>query len=69
MSNVTYNIPNITCGHCVRTIQTELSEMDGVTRVVASETTKQVEVEFSPPANEEGVKALLAEINFPAAKD
>ncbi len=69
MSNITYNIPTITCGHCVRTIQTELSEMDGVTRVVASETTKQVEVEFSPPADEERIEALLAEINFPAVKD
>jgi hypothetical protein len=42
--------------------------MDGVTRVVASETTKKVEVEFSPPANEEQIEALLAEINFPAVK-
>ncbi len=43
--------------------------MDGVTGVVVSETTKQVEVEFSPPASEARIEALLAEINFPAAKD
>jgi copper chaperone CopZ len=69
MSIITYAVPNITCGHCVRTIQTELSEMDGVTRVVASETTKEVEVEFSPPASEQRIEALLAEIDYPAAKD
>ncbi len=69
MSSVIYSVPKITCGHCVRTIQTELSEMDGVTGVVVSETTKQVEVEFSPPASEARIEALLAEINFPAAKD
>jgi hypothetical protein len=42
--------------------------MDGVTRVVASESTKQVEVEFSPPADEARIEALLAEISYPAEK-
>jgi hypothetical protein len=43
--------------------------MDGVTRAVASETTKQVEVEFTPPATEEQIEGLLAEIDFPAEKN
>jgi copper chaperone CopZ len=68
MSSVTYSVPNITCEHCVRTIQTELSEVDGVTRVVASEATKRLEVEYSPPASEERIEALLAEIDYPAVK-
>jgi copper chaperone CopZ len=68
MSSVTYSVPNITCEHCVRTIQTELSEVDGVTRVVAFEATKRLEVEYSPPASEERIEALLAEIDYPAVK-
>lgn len=68
MSQVTYSVPNITCGHCVRTIQSELSEMEGVTRVVASEATKEVGVEFSPPATEARIEALLAEIDYPVAR-
>ena len=69
MSSITYTVPNITCGHCVHTIQTELSELEGVTRVVATETTKNVEVEYSPPATEERIEGLLAEINYAVAKD
>ncbi len=30
MTTVTYSIPNISCGHCVHTIQSELSELSGV---------------------------------------
>ncbi len=67
MTTVTYSIPNISCGHCVHTIQTEVADLDGVQTVTASEDTKQVEIVFDAPASEEGIKALLAEINYPAA--
>lgn len=67
MTTVTYSVPNISCGHCVHTIQMEVSDMDGVQSVVASAETKQVEIVFDAPADEEGIKALLAEINYPAA--
>jgi len=64
---VTYSVPNISCGHCVHTIQTEVADLDGVQTVSASADTKQVEIVFDAPADEEGIKALLAEINYPAA--
>lgn len=67
MSAVTFNVPGISCGHCVNTISTELSEMEGVTRVEASPTTRQVAVEFEAPASEESIAALLTEINYPPA--
>jgi len=67
MTNVNYSVPNISCGHCVNTIQTEVSEMDGVQSVTADAATKMVEVTFDAPASEESIKALLAEINYPAA--
>ena len=66
MTTVTYSVPNISCGHCVHTIQMEVSDMDGVESVVASAETKQVEIVFDAPANEDAIKALLAEINYPA---
>jgi copper chaperone len=68
MMSVTYNVPNISCGHCVHTIQMELMELIGVSKVQASEATKQVTVEFDPPATEEQIEALLTEINYPPAK-
>lgn len=65
MTSLTLNVPNISCGHCVHTIQSELSELEGIEKVVASSDTKQVTVSFDPPADEDKIKALLAELNYP----
>ena len=65
MNKVTYNIPNINCNHCVHTIETELADVEGVIGVTANSVTNQVDIEFGPPANEEDLKVLLAEINYP----
>ena len=66
MTSLTFNVPNISCGHCVHTIQTELVELEGVEKVVASAQTKQVTVTFDTPADEGKIKSLLTEINYPA---
>ena len=66
MTTVTYSIPNISCGHCVHTIQTELSDLSGVRAVIASLDTKQATITFDTPATEEQIKALLVSINYPA---
>ncbi len=65
MTTVTYSVPNISCGHCVHTIQTEVSELAGVQSVKADQAAKQVEIVFESPADEAKIKALLAEINYP----
>ena len=67
MTTVKYSVPNISCGHCVHTIQTEIAELAGVQSVKADQTTKAVEIAFDAPATEEQIKALLAEINYPVA--
>jgi copper chaperone len=67
MTTVTYSVPNISCGHCVHTIQTEVVELEGVKEVRANAETKNVVVIFDAPASEDQIKALLAEINYPVA--
>jgi copper chaperone len=67
MTTVKYNVPNISCGHCVHTIQMEVSELEGVSSVKANEGTKTVEISFDTPATEDQIKALLSEINYPIA--
>ena len=67
MTTVTYKIPNISCGHCVHTIQSEVIELDGVKSVVASFDNKEAIITFEAPATEEKIKTLLAEINYPVA--
>jgi len=68
MTTVTYSVPAIHCGHCVHTIQSELSEFKAITRVEASLEAKTVTVEYEPPATEERIKALLSDINYPVAE-
>jgi copper ion binding protein len=67
MTTVTYSVPNISCGHCVHTIQTEVSDLAGIKSVKADVETKKVEIEFDAPANEDSIKILLKEINYPVA--
>ena len=66
MTTVTYSVPAIHCGHCTHTIESELSELQGVQSVKADLGTRKVEIAFDAPASEEKIKALLAEINYPA---
>ncbi len=68
MTTVTYQIPNISCNHCVHTIQTEVSDLQGIQEVKADAATRQAVITFESPATEEQIKALLAEINYPVAE-
>ena len=67
MEKKTFSIPNISCGHCVNAIKTELTELDGVSTVEGDIEGKSVEVEWDAPATEDVIKNKLAEINYPAA--
>ncbi len=68
MTNVTYAVPNISCGHCVHTIQMEVGELTGVHSVVADQNTKTVTIGFDDSATEDQIKTLLKEINYPVAE-
>lgn len=67
MTTVKYSVPAISCMHCVHTIQTEVSDLNGVHSVKADLSTKTVEIVFDPPADETKIKSLMAEINYPVA--
>jgi copper chaperone CopZ len=65
MTTVTYNVPAIHCEHCTHTIELELGEIAGVRSVQADLATKNVRIAFEAPASEAGIRALLAEIEYP----
>ena len=67
MTTVTYQIPNISCNHCVHTIQTEVKDLPGVLDVKADANTREAVITFEQPATEAQIKDLLAEINYPVA--
>ncbi len=68
MSAKTFEVPNISCGHCTHTIETELGYVQGVKTVHADQASKQVTVEWEAPATWEKIESALEEINYPPAK-
>ncbi|MGD2076830.1 MAG: cation transporter [Chloroflexota bacterium] len=67
MESKTFTVPNISCGHCVHTVQMEVGDIAGVKSVKAEQDTKQVFVEWDEPATWDQIKALLTEINYAPA--
>ena len=67
MEQKTFSIPSISCGHCVNAIKSELTELEGVSKVEGNVEGKSVQVEWEPPATEKIIKKKLTEINYPAA--
>lgn len=59
--------PDISCGHCVKSVQTAVSELSGVESVQASAETKIVDVTFDTDVvNLDQIQAALAEAGYPA---
>lgn len=66
METKTFRVPNITCEHCVKTIERELSELEGVVSVQADPQTQGVTVEWDENSSSwEQVRHLLEEIHYP----
>ncbi|VBB47721.1 COP-associated protein [uncultured Desulfatiglans sp.] len=68
MEQKTFSIPNISCGHCVKTIQRELLEIPGVTGVEGDPGLKSVVVHWEAPATLDKIKATLEEIHYPPSE-
>jgi len=66
MAEETFSIPNISCGHCTHAIETELIDLDGVTRVEGQIEARSVTVSWDAPATREQIIDTLKEINYPA---
>lgn len=68
METTTLTVPNIGCDGCVRTIQNELSELNGVQRVHGDVASKQVTIAWDAPADLPQIRAKLVEIEYPASE-
>ena len=67
MTVKTYSVPDISCGHCVATIERELKSVDGLQSVKANQDTKAVMVEVDSENVLSQVEAMLVEIGYPPA--
>jgi copper chaperone CopZ len=69
MHTKSVSVPNISCGHCIRTIETELSALDNIISAKANEETKIVDITWNDPQTWENINSLLNEINYPAVDE
>jgi copper chaperone CopZ len=66
---ITLVAPDISCGHCVQTVENVAGAQPGVVSVKADSDTKLVTIEIEPAtASLSAIEAALAEAGYPAAK-
>jgi copper chaperone CopZ len=66
MSNVTLNVPDISCEHCERAITNALTPVEGVRAVSVDIPGKQVRVEYDAAhVDVEKMKDILQEEDYP----
>ena len=65
MEKQSFQISNISCGHCVAAIQKELNDLEGIVRIEGDPSTKCVSVEWELPATKTRIKEELSEIGYP----
>ena len=66
MSNITLNVPDISCEHCERAITSALAPVEGVRTVSVDIPGKQVRVEYDEAqVNLETMKGILQEEDYP----
>ena len=66
MNTICYSVPNISCNHCVMHIQKALQPLEGVEQLEVDREGKSVTVGFDAPATDLQLRAVLAEIGYPA---
>jgi copper chaperone len=67
MTTKTFDVPNISCHHCVNTIKRELQPLAGVTVVDAQVDTKQVTLSYADDGALVKALSTLEEIGYPVA--
>jgi copper chaperone len=65
MSPRTYNVPDISCGHCKQAIEGEVNKLDGVAEVVVDIESKTVTVDGV--ASDEAIRAAIEEAGYDVA--
>jgi copper chaperone CopZ len=67
MSENTYTVTGMTCGHCVASVTEEISEIDGVTDVAVDLPTGAVTVTSTTPLDSAVVRAAVEEAGYQLA--
>ncbi|MDQ3402791.1 MAG: heavy-metal-associated domain-containing protein [Actinomycetota bacterium] len=64
MSQSTYTVTGMTCGHCAQSVSEEVGKIDGVTNVAVDVPTGQVTVESAADLDTTAVRAAVEEAGY-----
>lgn len=68
MESISLTAPDISCNHCVATVQDAVGKIEGVKAVSANADTKQVDVTFDDGQTDLGaITNALKEAGYPAS--
>ena len=65
--NLTIDVTGMTCGHCVRSVQEELTALPGVTEVqveLVAGGTSQVTITAAEPLSDDDIRAAIDEAGY-----
>lgn len=68
MSKVIFNVPEVSCQHCVASIKSAVEALEGVTSVTVDLAKKTAEIEYSIPADESQIKEAIEDTGFDVVK-
>ena len=67
METITLNAPDISCGHCVATVESAVGKIDGVEAVSADPGSKDVNVTYDASKTDvSAITTALEEAGYPA---
>lgn len=64
MTSKEYKVPEMSCMHCVKTIQSAAQKISGIQRVQVSLEDKTLKIEFDSSFNEEKLRETLQEEGY-----
>ena len=66
MSEMTFSVPDMTCGHCEHAVSTQISAVPGVRSVVVNLDTKRVDVR-GEDLDAAAIRAAIADAGYAAS--
>ncbi|MGH8305043.1 MAG: heavy-metal-associated domain-containing protein [Steroidobacteraceae bacterium] len=64
MSEASYTVTGMTCGHCVASVTEEITKVDGVTAVAVNLPTSEVTVTSDRPVDDAQIRAAVEEAGY-----
>lgn len=69
MTQTTFDAPDISCGHCIQTIEKAVTKLPGVRFISGDPDSKRVTLEYDPAATQiEAIEQAMEDEGYPVKK-